>query len=140
MEWTQGDYVLTDDQATMPLHFIAGALQTTYWAAERPKEVIEKALENSVLLSMFYRKRPVGFLRIVTDYATYAWICDVFILPEFRGQGLGKWMFECAEDHPATQVLLQTLCTKDAHGLYEQFGFTRRECMFKRRKITYEEA
>lgn len=132
MEWRRDDYTITDDPSVIDLDFIMGALRTTYWASDRPRAVTEKALRHSVLLLLRHKVQPIGFVRIVTDYATFAWLCDVFILPEFRGRGLGKWLMACSQEHPATAVALQMLCTRDAHGLYEQFGFSRRECMIKR--------
>jgi GNAT superfamily N-acetyltransferase len=132
MEWQRDDYTITDDPSALDLDFIMAALRTTYWAPDRPRSVMEKALRHSVLLLLRHKEQPIGFVRIVTDYATYAWLCDVFIVPEFRGRGLGKWLMACSQAHPATAVALQMLCTRDAHGLYEKFGFSRRECMVKR--------
>lgn len=132
MEFIRGKYILTDDKAAVDLDFIVGALHATYWAETRPRAIIEKSLENSVLLSLFCGDEQVGFLRIVSDFSTFAWICDVYVAPAQRGQGSGIWMMECLQAHPAAQVGQQVLATCDAHGLYEKFGFARREYLFKR--------
>ncbi|MBN2502501.1 MAG: GNAT family N-acetyltransferase [Anaerolineales bacterium] len=133
MEFQRDGFRITDDKTVADVDYIVAALHTTYWAADRPREIIEAALENSVLLSLFDGAQQVGFVRVVTDYITFAWICDVYVDPEARGQGLGVWMMECLAAHPATQVGLQLLATRDAQGLYEKFGFQRWECMSKRR-------
>jgi GNAT superfamily N-acetyltransferase len=133
MEFQRDRFTITDDKSAADIDFIVEALHTTYWAADRPRAVIEQALENSVLFSLFDGEAQVGFVRVVSDYITFAWICDVYIDPAARGQGLGVWMMECVQAHPAAQVGMQLLATKDAHGLYEKFGFQRRECMYKRR-------
>ena len=132
MEWQQDEYTITDEQTRADLDFIHSALNTTYWAEGRPKTVVEKSISNSVLLSLLHNTELVGFARIVSDYATFAWVCDVFITPEQRGHGLGKWLMACVMQHPAADVPQVILATRDAHGLYEKFGFKRREYMFVR--------
>ena len=104
-------------------------LQTTYWAADRSTEVIRRGIEHSLNLGLFHDRRQVGFCRAVTDEATFTWVCDVIVHPEHRGRGLGKWMMECLLAHPDLQTVSYHLCTKDAHGLYEPFGFQRIEAM-----------
>ena len=133
MEFQRDSFRITDDKAAADVDFIVAALQSTYWAADRPRAVIEQSLEHSVLLSLLDGEEQVGFVRVVTDYVTFAWICDVYVDPTVRGQGLGVWLMECLQAHPAAQVGLQLLFTRDAHGLYEKFGFQRREAMYKRR-------
>ena len=132
MEWEKGDYVITDDQSQVDIDFIHSSLNTTYWAENRSREVVEKSLKNSVLLSLFQGEKQIGFTRIVSDFSTFAWICDVFIHPDHRGKGLGMWLMACTMEHPAMDVNLQILATRDAHGLYEKFGFQVREMMFRR--------
>jgi GNAT superfamily N-acetyltransferase len=133
MIWKRDQYVLTDDQSNIELDFVVASLNTTYWAAERPREIIEASVKNSVLLSLFLEKRQIGFTRIVSDFATVSYICDVYINPIDRKKGLGKWMVECALEHPSTAFGTQLLATKDAHGLYEKYGFVRAELM---RRVT----
>jgi GNAT superfamily N-acetyltransferase len=134
MEWTKGNYRISDDKSELDLYFIAPALQESYWAAGRSREVIEESIENSVCLGVYAGPRQIGFARAVTDRCTFAWICDVIVHPEYRGAGLGKWITECLLEHPeiarCSQLLLRT---SDAHGLYEQFGFQAVEAMNRKR-------
>ncbi len=131
MNWSQGEFLITDDKSRADMDFISGSLHTTYWASDRPVSITKQSIDNSVLLSLFHQERQIGFTRIVSDHSTFAWICDVFVHPEFRGEGLGKWLMECTVNHPAAQVRLVLLATKDAHGLYEKYDFVRRECMYR---------
>jgi GNAT superfamily N-acetyltransferase len=132
MEWRKGEYTITDDQSFADIDFIHTSLNTTYWAENRSREVVEKSLKNSILLSLLHGDEQVGFTRIVSDFSTFAWICDVYIHPDHRGKGLGVWLMACTMEHPAMDVSLQLLATRDAHGLYEKFGFQVREMMFRR--------
>src|SRR5438552_3765805 len=127
MEWIKGDYLLTDDKTRLDLEGVCRLLADTYWAADRPRTVMEKAVQHSVCLGLFHRAAQVGFARAVTDYATFTWICDIVIHPEHRGQGLGKWLVQCLIAHPLLQTRSQVLATRDAHGLYQRFGFERSE-------------
>jgi GNAT superfamily N-acetyltransferase len=135
MEWTKGNYRISDDKDELDLFFVVPSLQESYWAAGRPKEIIEESIASSVCLGIYTGQRQVGFARAVTDHCTFAWICDVVVHPEFRGAGLGKWVTACLLEHPAiarcTQLLLRT---RDAHGLYEQFGFQAVEAMNRKRE------
>jgi len=92
----------------------------------RPLEVVHRSIENSLSFGVYKGSEQIGFARVVTDYATFAWLADVFVLPEFRGQGLGKWLIGViVVDHPRLLGLRRwILGTKDAHGLYAQYGFT----------------
>ncbi len=128
MEWTQGDYLLSDDQERLDLDVICRLLATSYWAADRSRATMEKAIPLSVCVGLYHRGSQVGFARAVTDHYTFTWICDVIIQPDHRGGGLGKWMVGKLVNHPQLQTR-QLLATKDAHGLYEQFGFERAELM-----------
>jgi GNAT superfamily N-acetyltransferase len=134
LEWTRGAFRISDDQGEADLDFIVGGLHDTYWARNRSREVITRSLEHSVLLSLFYEKQQIGLTRLVTDWTTFTWVCDVYVDPDYRGQGLGKWLIECAMDHPASKAGLKLLATRDAHELYEQLGFKRRQVMFRRDK------
>ena len=89
-------------------------------------------MEQSLNLGLYHQGQQVGMLRVVTDYATFGWVCDVMVHPEHRGQGLGKWLVECLRAHPAVSGLNLLLGTRDAHGLYEQHGFVRWEAMIRR--------
>jgi GNAT superfamily N-acetyltransferase len=130
MEWHKDKFLITDDAERADIDFITAALNTTYWATGRPRKVVELSIKNSVVLSLFKGDRQIGLTRIVTDYITFAWICDVYVEPANRGRGLGKWLMECTMAHPAANTRLRLLATRDAHGLYEKYGFEIRECMW----------
>jgi GNAT superfamily N-acetyltransferase len=129
MEWSSHEYVLTDDPRRLDVARISALLASSYWAADRPIEVMKEAMEHSLCLGLFHHNQQVGFARAVTDYTTFAWICDVIIHPDHRKKGLGKWMVECLIEHPRLQTRSQVLATRDAHGFYERFGFERTEYM-----------
>jgi ribosomal protein S18 acetylase RimI-like enzyme len=125
--WQRDGYELSDDKSRLDRKTICRRLQATYWANGRSREVIEKSIEQSVCFGMFHAGAQVGFARVVTDSATFAYICDVIIAPEHRGRGLGKWMMECVLEYPELQTCTLCLRTRDAHGLYEPLGFERTE-------------
>jgi GNAT superfamily N-acetyltransferase len=125
-EWTRGAYAISTDPTRLNIALIHEYLSTTsYWAVGRPLEVVRRGIENSLPFGVFKGTEQAGFARVVTDYATFAWVADVFVLPAFQGQGLGKWLIGVIVAHPRLQGLRRwVLATKDAHGLYAQFGFT----------------
>jgi len=127
MNWRNGEYFLTDDKTRLDLDVICDLLHGTYWASERSREAIQTSVENSVCFGLFHHDKQVGFARAVTDFATFTWICDVIVAPEHRAKGLGKWMVESVLAHPQLQTTQHVLRTKDAHTLYERFGFERTE-------------
>ncbi len=129
MKWEKNEFWITDDPQVIDLDFITTSLNTTYWAQNRSKSMMKKACSNSVILSLFKETAQIGLIRIVGDKATFAWICDVFIAPQHRRRGLGKWLMQCALEHQICDVKLRLLATRDAHGLYQKFGFTPKECM-----------
>lgn len=132
MEWRYGEYVLTDDPARLDVDACHELLRPTYWANTQPREITEKSLRHSLCFSLFHHERQIGLTRVVTDFATFAWICDVIIHPDHRDQGLGKWMMECVVNHPDLQIRCQLLRTRDAHRLYEKLGFRMDECLIRR--------
>jgi GNAT superfamily N-acetyltransferase len=96
----------------------------SYWGQGRSIELVKKSIENSLPFGVYSNDKMVGFARVVTDYSTFGWIADVFILPEYRGKGLSKWLMETILAHPKLQGLRRwLLATRDAHGLYRQYGF-----------------
>ena len=98
--------------------------EDSYWARERSIEQTKTAIENSICFGLYDGNRQIGFARVVSDKATFAYIGDVFVLSEYRGRGLSKWLMQVIVDHPELQGLRRwVLATKDAHGLYEQFEF-----------------
>jgi len=97
----------------------------SYWAKGIPTEKLKKAIENSMCFGVYHHDRQAGFARVVTDKATFAYICDVFILADYRRLGLSKWLMQTIRQHPELQGLRRwSLATADAHDLYKQFGFT----------------
>ena len=125
MEWHNGRYRTTDDPAAIDLPLVASFLSAAYWSPGIPAETVERAIANSLCLSVFHAEEQVGFGRIVTDRATFAYLCDVFVVNDHRGKGLGHWMAELAVGHPAVEgVRVYLLSTKDAHAIYRTVGFT----------------
>lgn len=131
MNWHRDEYLLDDDKSRLDLNAVAAWLHSTYWAANRSRELIEKSIQHSLCFGLFLSDKQIGFVRAVTDYATFAWICDVIVAPEHRGGGLGKWMVECVLTHPDLKTATLVLRTRDAHSLYERFGFERTEYLRK---------
>lgn len=124
-EWRRGEYTVSTDRACLQPAVIHGYLTRSYWSAEIPLETVRRALEHSLNFGLYKRDAQVGFTRVVTDQATFAWICDVFVLEEERGRGLSKWLIECVRATPELAGLRRCLlATRDAHGLYARFGFT----------------
>ena len=85
------------------------------------------------IISLFHKNKQIGFVRLVSDFITFSWICDVFIHPDFRGKGLSKWLFECVLEHPSAKTRLSILATSNAAGLYEKFGFSTSEILMIKR-------
>ena len=124
LEIARGDYTISTDKARLDLELVYDYLShQSYWATGRPRAAVQASIEHSLCFGVYTREQQVGFARVVTDYATFAWLCDVFVLESHRGQGLGKWLVECAVAHPALQTLgLFLLATRDAHELYRRYG------------------
>ena len=122
---THGEYEISDDPARLDLDATERLLRGTYWAADRSRAAMEESLVRSISFGAYWRGAQVGFARIVTDEVTIAWICDVVIDETHRGTGLGKALVEAVVTHPRIVNLRQILATRDAHGLYEKFGFER---------------
>jgi len=116
---------INTDKSELDITAIHHFLSTqSYWAKGRSLDTVKKSIENSLCFGIYHEKKQVGFARVVSDYAIFAWIMDVFILPEFRGQGLGKELMQAITSHEKLQNLQRWgLGTEDAHGLYAQFGF-----------------
>jgi GNAT superfamily N-acetyltransferase len=121
----RGDFLISTDPAHLDVGLIHDFLSNrSYWAAGRPLAVVRRAIENSLCFGLYERGQQVGFARVVTDRATFAWLCDVFVLEGHRGRGLSKWLMGCVVSHPDLQGLRRFLLgTRDAHGLYQRYGF-----------------
>jgi len=123
-DWTRGEYSITTDKARLDVEAIHRFLDGSYWAAGRSIETIRRSIENSMAFGVYLGDEQVGFARVITDYATFAWIADVFILEDHQGKGLGKWLMDVIITHPELQGFRRwVLATKDAHELYRKFGF-----------------
>ena len=139
LERRQGEFVVSTDPKRLDLDVIHGFLTNCYWAKGIPREIVARSIEHSLCFGVYdgRRKSPllptagrngspvqVGFARVISDFATYAYIADVFVLESHRGHGLGKLLMEGIMQHPKLQGLRRwNLSTLDAHGLYAQFGF-----------------
>jgi hypothetical protein len=152
--WERGDYLISTDRSRLDVELIHDFISNqSYWGKGRPLEVVQRALDNSLNFGLYNTSptvregsafsfsrgsaseplltrgllldsQQVGFARVVTDYSTFAWVADVFVLPEHRGRGLSKWLMEVMLSHPRLQGFRRwVLATKDAHALYARFGF-----------------
>lgn len=125
IEIKNGEFTISTDKEILDLKIIHDFLQNeSYWARERTLDQTKTAIENSICFGLFHGERQVGFARVVSDQATFAYLGDVFVIEEFRGQGLSKWLMQVIVDYPDLQGLRRwVLATRDAHGLYRQFEF-----------------
>jgi len=125
IELEKDHFLLSTDPERLDLAVIHGFLGESYWAKGIPREMVARSIANSLCFGVYSDGRQVAFARVISDFATYAYVADVFVLMPFRGRGLGKWMMESILQHPRLQQLRRwSLVTEDAHGLYAQFGFT----------------
>ncbi|MEP6705923.1 MAG: GNAT family N-acetyltransferase [Pyrinomonadaceae bacterium] len=124
-EWHRDEYTISDDRARLDIKVIQQFLSTeSYWATGRSIEKVQCSIDNSLSFGVYRGGEQVGFARVVTDYATFAWLADVFVLDESRGRGLAKWLVEVIVSHPQLQGFRRwVLATKDAHELYRRYGF-----------------
>jgi len=139
-EWRRGEFLVSTDRARLDLNVVHGFLTNCYWAKGISRELVDRSIEHSLCFGIYDESgskdpglgnpaRPgvpqVGFSRVVSDLATVAYLGDVFVLETYRGRGLSKFLMECITQHPSLQGLRRwILLTRDAHRLYQQFGFT----------------
>lgn len=125
-EIQKDDYLVSDDKSKIDVRFVHHYLSSEcYWSQNIPEEVVVRSIENSLSFGVYYVDRQVGFARVITDKATFAYLADVFIIEDFRGRGLSKLLVESIHAHPDVQGLRRwMLGTRDAHGLYAKFGWT----------------
>ena len=115
---------ISTDPARLDVDWLYASLRGTYWGGSLTREQLDRALAHSIVFGVYERARQVAFARVVTDRATFAWLADVFVDPELRGRGVGVRLIETIRAHPELQGLRRwMLATRDAHGLYEKFGF-----------------
>lgn len=124
LEVHRDNFTISTDFDRLDVDAITDLLSHAYWAQGRTREMIARYLQHSLTFGLFDGSLQIGLARVVSDYTTFAWLCDVFIHEDYRGQGLGKWLLETIHSHPELQGLRRwMLATKDAHGLYKQFGW-----------------
>lgn len=118
-------YTITTDSSLIDVNMVHAYLsEQSYWAKDIPLETVARSIQHSFCFAVFHAQQQIGFARLVTDRATFAYLCDVFILPDHRGKGLSKWLIEEIQAYPELQGLRRwMLGTRDAHGLYAQFGW-----------------
>jgi N-acetylglutamate synthase-like GNAT family acetyltransferase len=122
--WRKDGFEISTDPAQIDVAAVHGFLAASYWAQGIPRATVERSIQHSLCFGIYREKQQAGFARVITDRATFAYLADVFVVPEFRGRGLSKWLMECISAHPELQGLRRwSLITRDAHGLYRQFGF-----------------
>lgn len=124
--FTKKGFSISNDKALIDFETVYNYLSNdSYWAQGIPAERLRRAIENSICFGVYHQNKQAGFARVVTDNATFAYICDVFILADYKRLGLSKWLMQTIRQHPELQGLRRwSLATADAHGLYAQFGFT----------------
>lgn len=125
MNYTFGEYVISTNKSLLSLERITELLHKSYWADQRPVETIAKSIENSYCYGIYYNNFQVGFARLVSDFATMYWLCDVIIDENHKGKGLGKELIRLIAESDEFKDLRGILATKDAHGLYQQYGFVK---------------
>jgi GNAT superfamily N-acetyltransferase len=124
MDWERDGYEISTDAARLDRDAVWEFLRTSYWASGLPRTVVDRSIDHALAFGLYSPSGDqVGFARVVTDRARFAWLSDVFVLDEHRGRGLGAWLVETVLSHPDLNRTRVMLGTKDAHGLYERFGF-----------------
>jgi len=119
------NYLISTDPALLDVDVICDFLTRAYWSQGRPRELTERALGNSLVFGLYDGSRQIGLARVISDYSIFAYLCDVFIHEDYRGQGLGKWLIKTILSYPdLSDIRRWVLVTNDAHGLYKQYGFT----------------
>ncbi len=125
-EYRRGEFLISTSRDGLDLDVVHSFLTNCYWAKGIPREVVVRSIEHALCFGIYDRSgAQVGFARVISDFATIAYVGDVFVLETHRGQGLGRWLMQCIMQHPTLQNLRRwILTTRDAHGLYAQVGFT----------------
>ncbi|SDT41473.1 Acetyltransferase (GNAT) domain-containing protein [Paenibacillaceae bacterium GAS479] len=124
METVYRGYLMSDDKSRINLDALSEFLGKSYWASHRSLDTIKRTIESSLCYGVYDGERLIGFARVITDGVTFYYLCDVYVDEEYRGEGIGKKLVEWIVQAPHFQTMSGMLRTRDAHGLYEQFGFT----------------
>jgi len=125
MTHIQDGFEISTDKSFLDIPFIHQYLAQSYWSEGIPYETVKRSIEGSLCFGVYHSGKQIGFARLITDQATFAYLADVFIDELYRGRGLSKWLIKVVMEHPSTQGLRRfMLATRDAHGLYTQFGFS----------------
>ncbi len=141
-EESRNGFLISTDKTKLQLPVIHGYLSgSSYWAENIPLHTVQGSIDHSLCFGVYDHEAQIGFARIISDFNTFAYLADVFILPDHRGQGLSKWLMHCITAHPDLQGLRRwMLATRDAHALYLQYGFTpldRPDRIMQKRDITH---
>ena len=124
IESVRGEYVISTDRSRIDVAAVHAFLSRSYWSPGIPEDVVRRGIAGAICFGVYHGSEQVGFARVITDQATYAYLADVYVLEAHRGRGLSKWLMEVIMAHPSLQGLRRfALSTRDAHGLYRQFGF-----------------
>ena len=123
-QWIRGEFTVSTDRRRHDIERVLALLHSTFWAGKLTREVLARAMENSLCFGLYHGTEMIGFARVVTDRATYGYLTDVVVVEGHRNGGLGRWLTECVIAHPDLQGLRRlTLLTRDARPLYERCGF-----------------
>jgi GNAT superfamily N-acetyltransferase len=125
-EYRRNNLLISTDKSKLDVNLIHDYLANqSYWAKGIPNEIVKKSIEGSICFGIYEAEKQIGFARVISDCATFAYLCDVFVLEAYRGNGASKFLMECIIQNPDLQGLRRwSLATYDAHGLYEKFGFS----------------
>jgi N-acetylglutamate synthase-like GNAT family acetyltransferase len=124
-EWIKDEYMVSTDKSKIDVAVVHNFLSQSYWAKGISKNIVQKSIDHSLCFAVYHKQILVGFARVISDFATFGYLADVFIVPEERGKGLSKWLMKVIINYSELQGLRRfTLATRDAHNLYAQFGFT----------------
>ena len=123
MEINFKGFLISDDKNKLQIDKVCSLLNNSYWAENRTRDIIEKSIVNSICFGVYHKDIQIGFARCVTDYATVYWLADVIVANEYKKLGIGKALVEAVINHEEIKGCFGILATRDAHGLYEQYGF-----------------
>lgn len=122
--WQRAPFSVSTQRERLDIEMIHEFLRGSYWASSIPRDVLMRSIEHSICFGLYHERSQIGFARVISDRATFAYLADVFVLDAWRGRGLSKFLMECVKAHPELQGLRRwMLATADAHGLYARFGF-----------------